>query len=220
MRTVLARRRLAPAKHAGIPLGRLLLMLVLPLLLVAPAQGWAAELRLAGVTAPGPEPAPSYPVPNDAGMVLYLQRSTNPNTVVYAAQFGDDGMLKQESPIAPYWRRYNTDGDVKDLSMIEQRMAYGVTTSPREGGAFDVRFRAIPEIPLVLEQRGPGKAVLTVAPEGLAIDLTYGYLEVDEDGLLPSVTGIKLFGQRRADGRPVQVTYDVRGGEITSGAGR
>ncbi|HET7410000.1 MAG TPA: DUF4833 domain-containing protein [Paracoccaceae bacterium] len=220
MQTAPERRRLAPAACAQRQLGRLLLLLALPILLLAPPQAQAAELRLVGVTAAGQPPAPEYPVPNDAGMVLYMQRSTNPNTVVYAARFGADGRLDQKDPITAYWRRFNTDGHVKDLSTIERRMAYGVTSSRREPGVFDVRFRAIPDIPLVLEQRGPGQAVLTFAPKGQAIDLTYGYLEVDESGLIPSVTGIKLFGQRRADGQPVQVTYSVRRGEITSGANR
>jgi hypothetical protein len=123
-------------------------------------------------------------------------------------------MLESEGPISAYWRRFNTDGDVKDLSMVERQMAYGVTASQRAPGVFDVRFRAIPEIPLVLEQRGPGQAMLSIAPQGEPIDLTYGYLEVDEGGLIPSVTGIKLFGKRRSDGQPVELTYSVSGGQI------
>src|SRR5699024_959923 len=162
------------------------------------------------VAPPGPQPAPTYPVPNDAGMVFYMQRSTNPNTVVYAARFGADGRLDRSDPISAYWRRYNSDGRAKKLSFLERRMAYGVTTSRRAAGVFDMRFRAIPDIALTLGQRGPGQAVLSIAPQGQPIDLSYGYLEVDDSSLMPSVTGIKLYGQRRADGRPVQVTYAVR----------
>ena len=220
MQIALAGNPLGPAALARRQLGRLLLLLAVPILMLAPPAAGAAELSLRGISPAGAPPAPDYPVPNDPGMVLYMQRSTNPNTVVYAAQFASDGTLHSKDPIKAYWRRYNASGEVKDLSGIERRMAYGVTTSPRGDGSFDFRFRAIPEIPLVLEQRGAGQAVLTFAPQGQPVDLTYGFLEVSDGGLLPSVTGVRLFGERRSDGQPVQVTYSVQRGQITSGPDR
>lgn len=212
-RGVLGRCGVRARRRARIPALRLLLALALPLLPVAAPTATAADLRLAGVTAPGPAPAPDYPVPDDDGMVFYMQRSMNPNTVVYAARFDAAGTLKQD-PLRAYWRRYNTDGDIKKLSWVERNMAYGVTTEARGAGVYDVRFSAIPDIALRLEQRAPGEAVLSIAPQGQEIDLAYGYLVIDEGGLLPSVTGIELFGERRADGSPVQVTYSVSGGTI------
>lgn len=201
-----------PGRPAG--LRRLLAALVLPLMLLAQPAAQAAELNLQGITPAGPPPAPGYPMPNDQGQVFFLQRSANPNTVVYAARFGPDGALDAGDPLSAYWRRFNTNGQVKDLSLIERKFAYGVRTDARAGGGFDVDFRAIPQLDAVLEQRGPGQAVLTIAPQGQPIDLTYGYLQVDEGGLMPQVTGLRLFGKRRADGQPVQIDYGVTGGGI------
>lgn len=198
-----------PLRRAFATVGALLL---LPLLLLAPVDAGAAELRLKGVSEAGPAPAPDYPVPRDEGQVFFMQRSANPNTVVYSARFGADGALKSAEPLSAYWRRFNTEGQVKDLSTLERRLAYGVSATPRAEGGFDVDFRAVPQLEAVLEQRGPGQAVLSVAPEGEPIDLTYGYLQVKEGALAPRVTGLTLFGNRRSDGRPVQIEYGVSNG--------
>lgn len=195
----------------------LLLVPLCALMLLVPSLAASADLHLTGVTAPDAAPAPDYPVPEDAGMVFYLQRSMNANTVVYAARFDSDGKLKSKKPLAVFWRRYNTDGDKQSLSFIERNMAYGVTTSRQAPGVFRVRFQAIPDIPLVLKQDGAGQAMLTITPKGKTIDLIYGYLQIDESGLLPSVTGIRLFGRLHDGGEPVEVTYSVEGGGISGG---
>ncbi len=202
-----------PGRHST-GLRGLLAALVLPLLLLAQPAAQAAEMHLRGISLAGPPPAPDYPVPNDRGQVFYLQRSANANTVVYAARFGPDGVLERKKPLSAYWRRYNSRGQVAGLSLLERKLAYGVSADAHAGGGFDVDFRAIPQLGVVLEQRGPGRAVLTFAPEGQPIDLTYGYLQVDDGGLMPEVTGLRLFGRRRADGQRVQIDYGVTGGEI------
>lgn len=181
-----------------------------PLILPAGPAG-AAELRLLGVSPAGAPPAPDYPVPNDPGQVFYLQRSANPNTVVYAARFKENGALDAKDPISGYWRRFNTSGEARDLSILERRFVYGVEAKERTGGSFEIDFRAIPELDVVLEQRGPGQAVLTVAPQGEPIDLAYGYVHLEQGGITPKVTGLTLFGRLGIDGRPVQIEYGVNG---------
>ena len=215
MRTVIANPTADDPRRGGrgAAIRRLLpAVLIAPLLLAHPPAE-AAELRLAEVSDRMTQPAPHYPVPGDPGMVFFLQRSANPNTVVYAARFDAGGTLARD-PLSAFWRRYNARGEVKDLSMLERRLAYGVRTDRRPDGSFDVRFRAIPEISFTLEQRGPGDAVLTFAPQGESIELTHGYVALDEGGLAPEVSELRLFGKRRADGRPVQVVYGVSGGTV------
>lgn len=210
-------RNLRPASGRGrrraLP-AFLLALAVVPLALAAPASGQAAELRLAGVSPAAASPAPGYPVPNDPGMVFYLQRSANSNTVVYAARTGADGALDRDDPLRAFWRRYNAKGEVKELSTLERRLAYGVRTEARPDGGFTVRFRAIPELSFVLEER-PGGPVLTFAPEGQPIDLSHGYVDIHGGGLTPSVRELRLYGKRRSDGQAVQVVYAVSGGEVS-----
>lgn len=184
------------------------------LLLLPGAEVRAAELRLVELAPATGSPASGYPVPSDPGMVFYMQRSENPNTVVYAARFDAAGALDRKDPISAFWRRFNAQGEKKKLSMLERRLAYGVQTEPRPGGGFDVRFRAVPQIPFVLEERAPGQAVLTFAPDGQPVDVTHGYVTLDSGGMMPEVTELRVYGTRRSDGRPVQVVYGVSGGTL------
>lgn len=69
---------------------------------------------------------PDFPEPDEPGMLFYLQRSTNSNTIVYAANFLDDGTLDPDEPVVAYWRRFNTTGERKPLKMIEDNFAFGI----------------------------------------------------------------------------------------------
>lgn len=209
------RRSRAGALVAGLR-GRLAL-LAAALLLAAPLaapQAAAAELKLVEIGAPGATPAAGYPTPSDPGMVFYLQRSANPNTVVYAVRLSQDGGLDASQPISAFWRRYNAQGQVQDLSMLERRLAYGVTAKPRGDGRYDVRFRAVPRLDFVLEPGRQGDAVLTFAPQGEPIEVSHGFVELDESGLVPEVTELRVYGKRRGDGQPVEVVYGVSGGTV------
>lgn len=188
-------------------------LLAATVLMLSPAG--AADLRLVAVdeTPTLAPPAPDYRVPTDPGTVFYVQRSMNPNTVVYAARFQANGKLEPDEPLVAFWRRFNNEGELKELSFIERRFAYGVKTSRRADGTFDVRFRALPDLNFVLEQTGPRRAVLTFAGHGERIVVDHAYLEIDESGLIPSVVGLKLYG-RRDGGHPVELVYSVTGGSI------
>lgn len=176
----------------------------------------AADLRLVATREPDRlvSPAPEYPVPNDPGMVFFIQRSMNPNTVVYAARHDADGRLDRRRPLTAYWRRFNDEGEARKLSFIENQFAYGVRTSARRDGGWNVRFSALPDLGIVLERDETGAPVLTYRPDGQPIDLSFAWLQLDESGMLPSVTGVSLFGERRADGQPVQLDFSVSGGDI------
>ena len=43
---------------------------------------------------------------------------------------GDDGKLDAKRPVDVFWRRFNDDGERKELSSIERSMAFGVKADP------------------------------------------------------------------------------------------
>lgn len=153
--------------------------------------------------------------PNDGNQIFYIQRSSNANTVVYAALFDDAGTLKPKGPIHAYWRRYNTGDAVKPLKFVERRFAYGVTARQgAESGVFDVEFAALEDVQLELRQTAPGKANLWFDFNGTPIKLVYAYLKLDESGLIPKVVSLLFYGQDTSSGHYVTLTYSVAGGAI------
>ena len=146
---------------------------------------------------------PDWPTPQEPGQVFFIQRSMNPNTVVYAARFTDAGGLNPHSPVTAYWRRYNDAGERKPLKGFERRLAYGMRSTPMPDGAFRVRFAALPDLPLILRPEGAGRAALWYEPASPApgtpprLRLDRAYLELDQSGLIPRVTRMHILGPWR-----------------------
>lgn len=165
-------------------------------IVVATAPAEPRSARVAGYTESHSLPVmrPDTPVPADPGQVLYLQRSTNRNTVVYAARFDAAGRLDPREPIAVYWRRYEEQGQTRGLNALERRLAYGLRFRPgTEAGTFLVSFRAVPDLEMTLRQSAPFQAALYGTHAQHSIRLRYGHVEA-LDGLIPQVTEIRFFG--------------------------
>ena len=185
-------------------------------LMTAPAVA-GPELTLISVnTYPSLQLArPDFKRPNDGNQVFYIQRSSNANTVVYAALFDKAGNLKPRGPIHGYWRRFNTGNDIKKLSFTERNFAYGVKARTTDDpGVYDVRFAALPGLTAQLRQSAPGKAALWFDINGKQVKLIYAYLELDEGGLIPNVVALTFYGRDVATGRYMTLKYSVAGGAL------
>ncbi len=156
---------------------------------------------------------PDWPQPADAGQVFFLQRSMNANTVVYAARISADGTLDKRHPLTAYWRRFNDAGEVKPLKAFEKRLAYGVRAKKTDRG-YSVRFAGLPQLRPVLTLDGAGQPALWAEFKGRDIRLISGYLELDESGMIPRVTGLRVHGRDPSTGREHLVVFSVKDGEI------
>jgi len=138
---------------------------------------------------------PDTPVPDDPGQVFYLQRSTNRNTIVYAARFDGDGNLDPRDPLAVYWRRFEEEGQIQALNFEQRVFAFGVRVRPgAQPGEFDVRFRAMAGTEATLRQIGPFRAELIGRVGQEAMRLKYGFIEAI-DGFIPRVIEVRIFGR-------------------------
>jgi hypothetical protein len=149
---------------------------------------------------------PEYPVPKDPNMLYYIQRSVNSNTVVYAAHVDARGHIDSRAPVDAYWRWYNVDGHRKPLNLIERIMAYGVQSVANNGsvGTFAFKVAGFPERELLLDQDSYGHPEAVAQLGGRRARLIYVYLQVDNRGLLPSVTAMDLFGIDKNTGKALR----------------
>ena len=149
---------------------------------------------------------PEYPVPNEPNQIFYIERSSNSNTVVYAANLDSHGLIDPNEPVNAYWRWYNVDGHKKPLILIERMLAYGVKSVTRDGphGATTFKVAAVPERKLVLEldDRGHPEAVMQIGDRW--VKLVYIYLQVDDSGLWPKVPALDIFGIDKHTGKSLR----------------
>jgi hypothetical protein len=157
----------------------------------------------------------AWPRPRDPGQVFYIQRSMNPNTVVYQARYSQDGKLLPKVPLRAYWRRYAEEGQKRDLFVYERVFAYGISARrKREAGRWSARFAALPDLPAELRQEGPNDAALWSRIEGRDYRLIYGFLDLDESGMIPKVERLRLVTHDKDAGQFVTHMISVSGGEI------
>lgn len=142
-----------------------------------------------------------YPIPPEsATRLFFIQRSVNPNTVVYEAHLRPDGTLDPQQPIQAYWLRYASTGERRALSFVEENMAYGVRAEVDAPGTWSVRFAAYGARDMRLRLDANGKPVLVGQVAGRSARLVSSYLHVREGRLWPSVTAVDVYGVDLASG--------------------
>lgn len=141
--------------------------------------------------------ASHLPVPTDAGMLFYIQRSTNENTIVYALNAASDGTPDAAQPVNVFWRRYQEDGRRADLDWIQRTFAYGIR-SKNLSNAHELRCVAYNKLPLFLySPASPGaKPMVLVTVNGHTLRLERIYLQIDGGAFwTPNVTFIEFNGR-------------------------
>lgn len=171
---------------------------------ITPGTGQKPRGSVVTEVASLPVVRPEFPVPGDPGQVFYLQRSSNSNTVVYAARFTPDGRLDPRRPLEAYWRRFNTTGEQLPLKMIEDSFAFGVRSrATGDPDVFQVYVVSYPERPATLRLIEPGRAELLLPAGGRTMRMAYAYVDVDESGLVPSVREVLVMGHDVETGKPL-----------------
>lgn len=173
-------------------------MLLLAAFAVSAVQANEGRIVSISLSQTLPVMRPDTPVPDDPAQVFYLQRSTNRNTVVYAAQFDADGNLNPGNPLVVYWRRFEEDGQVQALNFQQRTLAFGVRVRPgAQPGEFDVRFRSMAGTQMTLRQTGPFSAELIAHVDSKTIRLDYAFVEA-VDGVIPRVIEVRFFGRHES----------------------
>lgn len=150
----------------------------------------------------------NFPVPRDPNLIFYLQRSVNSNTIVYTARLDGKGRIDAKQPIDVFWRRFNDEGERKELSNLEREVAFGVKAKPVPGqpGVFKVRVVSYQKRPALLRMVD-GRPRLEAKVAGVPSRLDHAYLEVDESGRIPSITRVDLYGYSLATGKLVKESF-------------
>jgi hypothetical protein len=149
-----------------------------------------------------PRVRPDFPLPTDPNILFYVQNSTGPNTVVYAARLDAAGRVNRGEPIDVFWRRFTHGGIRVPLSLLERMFVYGVNvrTSRQESNAVAANVVSYPKRTLTIDLDGEGKPRALIPIGGRSAKLAYVYVEIDESTIIPSVVHADVFGVDVASG--------------------
>lgn len=145
-----------------------------------------------------------FPTPSFNGLLFFIQRDPNTNTICYELNTDKNGKLNQNNPVKMYWIRYAEDGSRTELNYIQRTFAYGIKSKALSGESFELRSVAYPKHPLTLKKNEAGTyQVITKINQKDSL-LKRIYIRIDGGTFWsPNVLYIEISGINLADGKPV-----------------
>jgi hypothetical protein len=130
-------------------------------------------------------------------LLFYIERNLNKNTVIYEANFDENGQLHKKTPIKAHWLMFENSGEPEQLNYAEQRMAYGIKCSvdKKVEHTYQVKLVADESRGFTLEQTAPFKAQITTVLNGEQVQLTRLYIKADNSSFWPEIDYILLEGK-------------------------
>ena len=147
-----------------------------------------------------------YPTPPaDASRLFYIQRTPNINTLIYDLNVDKKtGKPDTETPVHAYWIRYNEKGQKEELSYIQRKFAYGLTSKPLGDDKYDIRFVSYKKFPLTLMKAADGKYHIFASVAQKQIMLNYVFIKIEGGSFwLPNVIYVELKGIDPATGKEI-----------------
>lgn len=147
----------------------------------------------------------TFPVPKVYdGLLFYLQRTPNTNTVMYELNIDKKtGKLDEEEPVHVYWIRYTEPGNPKkELNFIQRKYAYGLKFKRISEHHWEMRFVSTSKRILHLQKAGDGKYYVFAAVNGVNTVLKRVYIKIDGGTFwAPNVLYIELKGTEVQSGK-------------------
>lgn len=113
-------------------------------------------------------------------------------------------MLDPKEPVKVYWIMYNVDDKHEEgLNFMERKMAYGMSTAPKEGapGHHIVTLNALTKRPIEVWCDADGTLHAIGSVEGAPVEFIRVYIEVKSGWTGPSVVRVDLYGRDMKSGK-------------------
>lgn len=145
-----------------------------------------------------------FPEPLNVSKLFYIQRDPNTNTLIYELNTDKNGELDTDNPLHVYWIRYADKGQREELSYIQRKFAYGVTTKPIKNDEFDVRFVAYKKMPLNLQRSTDGKYHIFATIAKKQAILNRIFVKIDGGSFwIPNIVYVEMTGTDPATGKEI-----------------
>lgn len=137
----------------------------------------------------------NYPSPSQIdGLLFYIQRNLNMNTVVYVLNLNMDGLINETMPLKVYWLKYTSGGIIQELNYIQNKLAFGYKAEKIDNHTFEISMVSYDKLRFFLARNKFGGYSINTKINGNDAYLNNIYVYADELGLFPDVKYIELYG--------------------------
>ncbi|WP_159633017.1 DUF4833 domain-containing protein [Sphingobacterium composti Ten et al. 2007 non Yoo et al. 2007] len=93
----------------------------------------------------------NYPKPTAEDILFYIQHSRGKNTFIYQANFSSANHLNDKNPIKISRQLFDNNGEIKPLTNIQRKYAYGIKTEKLHTNYYEIRLVSYPSQKLYLK---------------------------------------------------------------------
>ncbi len=126
--------------------------------------------------------------------VFYIQRNLDQNTVVYSLNTNVHGDINMHKPLRIYWKRFEEQGQIQELNVLQTNLAYGYDAQIINSDAFSFQFKAYNKLNLFLVREDDGFKVVCKI-QGKDAILNKIYVDLDFSGIFPLGRFYELYGK-------------------------
>ena len=147
----------------------------------------------------------SFPIPrNVPGLLFYIQRDPNTNTICYEINTDNRGNLKNSDPVHVFWIRYPEGGIRRDLNYLQRKFAYGINAKSVGNGTYELRSVAYSKLPLYLRRDATNQYHVYTAIDKRECILSRVFIRIDGGSFWsPNVLYIELKGKDVVTGKTI-----------------
>ncbi len=143
-------------------------------------------------------------LPDNISRLFYVQRSPNINTIVYELNSDKNGKLDKDEPVHVYWIRYGEKGQKEELSYIQRKFAYGLTSKALPNDQYDIRFVSYKKFPLTLMKGNDGKYHIFATVNQKPMYISRVFLKIEGGSFwLPNVKYVEIRGIETSTGKEI-----------------
>ena len=126
-----------------------------------------------------------------------IERNKNANIVQYDIVTTEDGRFRKKKPVVAYWVRLAKDGEIRELSWVQKRFAYGFKTKV-DKAAESIELDMVADIgrPIFVERAGDAyRAWMQISGEDCFLEKMF--IHSSGSGMSTKVNYIEMFGEEK-----------------------
>lgn len=145
------------------------------------------------------------PKPTAEDIVFYIQHNKGKNVFFYQANLNSKGDLDADKPLLIKRQLYDNDGEIKPISAIQNRFAYGLHIHKKSTNDFEIALVSYPKQKLFLKMGNDKVPYVETMLHGKYLKLERLFIVQDKEsfGLKRKVKAIHFYGYDK-DGNPTQ----------------
>ncbi|MBD1431026.1 MULTISPECIES: DUF4833 domain-containing protein [Sphingobacterium] len=145
-----------------------------------------------------------YPKPTVKDILFYIQHSRGKNTFIYQPNYSATNKLNDNEPIKTSRQLFDRNGEIKPLTNIQRRYAYGVKTEKLGNNHFQIELVSYPgqKLHLKLDKQNKPYVEGIISGQYMHINRLFIKLKDGTSGLQTEAEYILFYGTDK-NGKPV-----------------